>query len=687
MNTVYNLSHIGTHLRANVLKTSTALALLASGCGLFAAGIAHGAEGQAGYLDFKTLLNGRYSIANGISADGKVIVGSASLYSGQDDRAFRWSSSKTGMVDLGILQGGSFASAQAVNANGTVVVGNADADNGYTHAVVWRNGVIGNLGTLNNGRESRATGVSADGAVIVGYGDDGAYNGPSKIRALRWTGNDQIESLGSLVEGGFSRANGISGDGKVIIGQAWNENMSDRAFRWTEEDQMVSLGTIASAARGVNYNGSVIVGYVIDNEVEHAFRWTAESGLMDRIGELNNGTYSSAQAVNADGSVVVGSAENGIGNIQRAFRWTNETGMISVEDWLRNNGATVAQDFTDVARGVSADGTIIVGSTTQETAFIARLSSEGTGIIEVEEFASSLAAKPSASVALSFAGTILNGAHGEPMRNLLDAGQQSVWVTSDIGYDNGAASDGSFGLGDFGYGIGLEGGATARMTFGGVYSDQDIETGGKYISKGLYISPEVTLPVAGNVYATIGAFYAPGKLTINRGYNNGGVMDYSRGETDVESWAAKLRLDWLNAATVNDWNLTPYASLTHARSKLDAYTETGGGFPAMFDEMRDHSTVLRAGVDGVHTLDNNIRLLARAEAAYRFENETAATSGSIIGLSDFSFDGQKTHQFWLRGGLGAEVDVASGTASMSVNVTTQGDDPTVWLRSGWKVKF
>jgi len=92
-----------------------------------------------------------------------------------------------------------------------------------------------------------------------------------------------------------------------------------------------------------------------------------------------------------------------------------------------------------------------------------------------------------------------------------------------------------------------------------------------------------------------------------------------------------------------------------ARSKLDAYTETGGGFPATFDEMRDHSTVLRAVVDGVHTLDNNIRLLARAEAAYRIENETAATCGTIIGLSDFSFVGQKTHQFSLRGGLGAWV--------------------------------
>jgi hypothetical protein len=80
-------------------------------------------------------------------------------------------------------------------------------------------------------------------------------------------------------------------------------------------------------------------------------------------------------------------------------------------------------------------------------------------------------------------------------------------------------------------------------------------------------------------------------------------------------------------------------------------------------------------------------LLARAEAAYRFENETAATSGTITGLSGFSFEGQDTNQFWLRGGLGAEVDVAGGTASLNVNVTTQSDDPTVWIRSGWKVTF
>ena len=104
------------------------------------------------------------------------------------------------------------------------------------------------------------------------------------------------------------------------------------------------------------------------------------------------------------------------------------------------------------------------------------------------------------------------------MRNLLDVGQQSVWVTSDIGYDNGSASDGAFGLADFGYGLGLEGGATARFAFGGLYTDQDIDAGGNFINKGFYIAPEVSLPVAGNVYATIGGYCAPGQLSVTRGY-------------------------------------------------------------------------------------------------------------------------------------------------------------------------
>jgi hypothetical protein len=49
--------------------------------------------------------------------------------------------------------------------------------------------------------------------------------------------------------------------------------------------------------------------------------------------------------------------------------------------------------------------------------------------------------------------------------------------------------------------------------------------------------------------------------------------------------------------------------------------------------------------------------------------------------------GQDLKQFWVRGGLGGEFDVGGGTASLMVNVTTQGQDPDVWVRSNWTVKF
>jgi probable HAF family extracellular repeat protein len=549
-----------------------------------------------------------------------------------------------------------------------------------------------NLGALPGSILSIAYGVNGDGSVVVGY----SLNGNSgRQHAFRWTeATGTMSDLGVLNNGSSSVAHAVSADGSVIVGDAADGNASnnDRAFRWDSiSGTMASLGTLVgdqlSYARGVNADGSVVVGWSVGiNSIERAYRWTQASNMMVDLNPLNPGLASRAFAVNADGSVVVGEAA--ISNVgTRAFRWTEDTGLISIEDWLRAAGVPVASDFTLVAEGVSADGNVVVGVTQNNSAFIARVSSVGSGVIDVNEFYASLANKPSANVGLNYAGTILNGAHGEPMRNLLEAGQQSLWVTSDIGYDNGSASDGAFGVADFGYGLGLEGGGTARFAFGGLYTDQDIDAGGNFINKGFYIAPEVTLPVAGNVYATVGAYYAPGKLSVTRGYLNGGVMDYSMGEADLDTWAAKLRLDWLNAATLNDWNLTPYASLTYAHSKLEAYSETGGGFPASFDAVKEHSTVVRAGVDGVHRLDNNIRLLARAEAAYRFEDETAATSGTITGLSGFNFAGQNTNQFWLRGGLGAEMDVAGGTASLNVNVTTQGDDPTVWIRSGWKVTF
>ncbi|MGQ8633131.1 autotransporter outer membrane beta-barrel domain-containing protein, partial [Agrobacterium sp. DKPNP3] len=310
-----------------------------------------------------------------------------------------------------------------------------------------------------------------------------------------------------------------------------------------------------------------------------------------------------------------------------------------------------------------------------------------SGIIDLDQYASTLAARPNAGVGLAIANTVVDGAHGAPMRSLLEPGQQSFSIISDIGYNDGRDAAGGFGIADIGYGIGLEGGATARISFGGLHDQRDIDTGGDFTEEGFYIAPEISLPVAGTLYATIGGYYAPGRMSIERGYLNGGAMDYSRGETDLDVWAAKLRFDWLDAFSIGEWNLTPYAGVTYAKAEMGAYAETGGAFPAHFDASGEQSTIIRAGLDGVTDLSDSIRILVRAEAVYRVEKKTATTTGVIDGLMGFSFAGQDIDHFWLRGGLGAEFDVAGGTASLNLNVTSEGGDSDLWVRTGWKIAF
>lgn len=646
------------------LAATTALSLGASMAPAWASPVRPAPDG---YEELGALVDERAN-PYGISADGKTVVGSSVGH------AFRWTAAD-GITELAPLG----SAAYAASADGSVIVGQSGN-------IAFRWTADGGIETLNglNAQTSYAYGVSANGSAVVGFYID------IQQRAFLWTDDNggTVTPLGTLKidNSGFSIASGISDNGLFVVGQAENDDDNvAHAFRWTTEGGMQDLGVLetgySSSANAVSSDGSVVVGLANTSDYYRAFRWT-QSGTMESLGTLAGGNFSKANALSKDGSIIVG--ESATDDQNRGFVWTEQTQMITVEDWLRNSGVSVSHDFTQNATGISADGTVIVGTTEYSSAYIAR---SGSGIIDVEQFARSLSGSPSARTSLDQASTALNGLHGDPMRNRLDAGRQYLQISTDGGYDKSDASNGGLVITDLTYAYGFEGGITARIAAGGLYTDQNLEAGGDFNQKGWFISPEVTVPVTGALYATVSGYYSSSSLNIDRGYLNGGALDYSQGKTDVDSWAARVRFDWLDAFKLQDTSMTPYTSLTYAHSRMDAYTETGGGFPARFDESTDHATVWRLGVDGVTPLNDQFRVLTRGEVAYRFEDKTAGTTGEIIGLSGFSFDGQDTDRVWLRGGVGAEFDVAGGTATFMLNASTQGNDPSLWVKTAWKVSF
>jgi probable HAF family extracellular repeat protein len=298
------------------------------------------------------------SVANGISADGKVVVGYSHSATGPE--AFRWT------LDDG-MEGLGFPIAFAVSGDGAVVVGHRLRD-GRSEPVRWtRDEEIACPQNATEYRRGAAQGVTVDGSTVVGVVGTGMSDAEGHDSAFRWRGGDRFAALTpESAESGSTDATAISGDGGVIVGVRRLENGHTEAFRWTEATGIVGLGCLAglttSRASAVSADGKIVVGSSSDYTTTRAFRWTEETGMV-ALGELGDASCDNvALAVSADGSVIVGCNMSRRG--RKAFLWTAEKGMRSVQDMLAadsaKNGPLAGWRLT-MATAVSADGAVIAG--------------------------------------------------------------------------------------------------------------------------------------------------------------------------------------------------------------------------------------------------------------------------------------------------------------------------------------
>lgn len=689
---------------------------------LVASSLAHAGGAITGLDDLPgTLPPNIGAAAFGLSDDGQVLVGAVRL-DAFNYRAYRFDTS--GKTQLPGTLGYQHVLAQATSADGSVIVGYelptyASAD---ANALVWTNGTMTILPDLNLAptqfvsASSKAVAVSNDGSVVAGH----SLTSAGRWHAVRWIGGAAPVDLDNGASTTSFTAD-LDDTGATVVGYRTNPfdpaGLIEEAFRWTAGGGMAGLGVLAgdagagarSRATGVSANGGAVAGWSrgpAPGDTQTAFRWTQANG-MQGLGLLTGGTYSLASDINADGSVIVGNADRPVPGMSfngaYAFRWQDGVGMQTVGDWLAANGVTVGSNtFTD-AVAVDASGNVVVGKgqiNGYTQTYIARVSGTtggtggtgGTGVIGLADFNATLAAwRYNLSLIAQRYGLTLWGAHHRPLMDtgLANDAGTGLWVTGDIARDDD--SDARQALGEVGVFHDL--GPSLRLGLGlgagGVRLDSDF--GGKTRASGGYAVFEADYAPGGKRDFIVSVTGLIGRMdaTVRRGYLNGATLDASSGDTDADTVAVRLRVDKRDAIRLGRFGLNPYAAFSYARTELDAYAESGGGFPAAYAGQRVRTHELRLGATATTALTDTSDLRLSAELAGA-RNDGSAVTGAVLGAGGFAFAFGAADDTRTWGRLGVEIDHRIGKASVlsgSLHGASEGNDARVSASLGWKTVF
>ncbi len=325
---------------------------------------------------------GRHSQAAAVSADGTVVVG-YSASSGRTE-AFRWTVG-AGMQGLGYFSGGQpYSIAQSLSDDGSIIVGSGDPAAGGSPVFTW----TPQLGIQHFEGFSPVPDpwyvpgffVASDGRSIAGtvWSADGA----TRFEAARWTADCGMQRLGFLsnlqpVIGSMTCA--ISADGSTVVGVGDSSDPDPQfqnmeAFRWTPSRGLTGLGYLGpspsdvffSGALAVSIDGSTVVGFTTSTYGQESFRWTANGGMrsLGNFPGVEGQRLSCAQGVSADGSAIVGwsvvftsTSNNSVG-----FLWTPTRGMRSIGTVLSEIGVTSHSGWNElVPTAISPDARSVVG--------------------------------------------------------------------------------------------------------------------------------------------------------------------------------------------------------------------------------------------------------------------------------------------------------------------------------------
>ena len=292
------------------------------------------------------------SWTNDVTPDGEIVAGT---WDYSDGFIWRWRVDASPTVILG-------GSINAISDDGTIACGDTtdpgtgeDVAGLWTAATGWQSlGWLPGAGTTC-GSKSAAYDISGDGSTIVGLSWASGCDGMGFL----WTAAGGMQPLQSLANG-HNRCSAISGDGSTLGGFAQGTFSRTPAY-WSPDT--------SGAVLDPNFQGEV-VGFTEDGSKSVGTKWFSgnnysafvrdrQSGVFTNLGQLQSTFAATASGLSEDASVIVGYDYYSLS--RKAWVWTAADGIKSLKDRLTALGVAGVPANLLVCRGVSADGTVIVG--------------------------------------------------------------------------------------------------------------------------------------------------------------------------------------------------------------------------------------------------------------------------------------------------------------------------------------
>jgi probable HAF family extracellular repeat protein len=556
---------------------------------------------------------------NGVSSDGLTPVGYSDIGGGA--KAFKIVGSS--LTTLSPLSGHSNAVARAASANGSLIVGFSIDGSSNNQAVSWTGTTATALDNTASFLFSEATGISSTGATIVGWG----FSLANAYEEAFFHRSGSITNFGSLFGAFSSKAAGVSSDGNTIVGTLADSFSTPNAaggFVYvigTGTTLVDAANTVAAfnnaglaftQLTAISGDATTAIGYASSSFSlgdEQAFKYNLAGASYTVLGTLG-GSWSKPHAISNDGSVIVGESRNAAGRPE-AFKY--QDGTMTGLGFL--TGGTVSN-----ATGVSADGTVIVGRSNTTGGYTHAFVYANQTMLDADEWLRSLNG-PGSILAMT---TNLNqlpleGAHHRPLMSYDNMGKQSqVWATGDFGTSS-RQSDRHMTSGEIGvsqtYGDFVLGIAAGHASL-----NQDLLFGGNASISGNYLLAEADYRLA-DKESIVSLVLMRGDFDADtsRGYVTGSGTDTSRGSTGLKTSSARLRLDGPAQKFISAVSATPFISYTATRTTANAYTETGGSFPASFGAQEHTAQEGRLGVTAKYVASPSTTLLFTAEWIHRFD--------------------------------------------------------------------